>query len=704
MSTSETDAGGLPASSGARGPTMGQAHSEFQLGINIDDAGNVGLVGASPPTGSAAPPTENLRQASELLESGHPDETHRRCLRLLREFPLWTECWNLLGVALYQLGRPQSAFEAFSQSLQIDASQAPVVSHLGVIALESGDLPVAEDLLRHAVQLDDRFAPAQCNLGNVLWRLRRLDEARACYETAISRQRSWAEPHSNLGALLLELRELRLAERALREAIRLEPERPSARINLGALLNQEQRFSESLAVCRAALQRAPDSAEALTNLGVALEGSGDSAAALDVFRKAMGRDASLAGNYLFALAHTHDVTDADIHDAHRIWGARVEAKTRPHFGDAAATARPNSKDRSRPLRIAYVSPDFRRHVVARYLLPILQHHDPNAVTVFGYSEQPDADEVTAACEASCADWRVTCGASDEAVAQQILVDEIDILIDLAGHTRGNRLGVFAHKPAPIQVSWLGYPYTTGLSRIDYYLTNNFLNPPESQQHHTERLHYLPQATCCWQPESDLAPSPTPAAQAGFVTFGALQRPNKITAPTLDMWTRLLERVRNSRLVLYFPTLGGPAGERLQAELESRGLHPDRFELRHEPRAGRETYLGEYHDIDIALDVTPWTGGTTIRDACWMGVTPVAWCGDRRCSRGSADALRQLNLEHLIANSADEYIEIASWLATDLDQLIEHRSCLRGRVQKAMCDAETVARQLERAYRDMWEQT
>jgi predicted O-linked N-acetylglucosamine transferase (SPINDLY family) len=351
------------------------------------------------------------------------------------------------------------------------------------------------------------------------------------------------------------------------------------------------------------------------------------------------------------------------------------------------------------LRVGYVSPDLYQHSVAFFLEPILAHHDRSRFEPIVYSDTARPDAVTARLRARAAAWHEVRGLSDDQLARRIAASEIDVLIDLAGHTAGNRMGVFARRPAPVQVSYLGYPNTTGLAAIDYRITDATADPPgDADALHTEKLLRLPRCAWCYQP-SPLAPpvAPSPAMKNGFVTFGCFNALPKMNDPLLQLWAKLIASVPNARLVLKSPGLKSEAAAaHVRDVLESAGLAADRFDLL-PPVHPYAAHLASYETIDIALDTYPYNGTTTTCDALWMGVPVLTRAGRTHVSRVSASLLAAAGLPDWVTPTDDDYLARATRAAADIDALTALRSRLRDRMAASpLCDGQAMARAFEDA--------
>jgi predicted O-linked N-acetylglucosamine transferase (SPINDLY family) len=382
---------------------------------------------------------------------------------------------------------------------------------------------------------------------------------------------------------------------------------------------------------------------------------------------------------------------------HRQWG-------RLHADALTAAAGPHSNDRTpdRRLRIGYVSGHFFGHAVNFFSEPILASHDHRQCEVYCYSNSAHADETTARLRTYAQQWREIHALDDEQAAELVRQDQVDILVDLAGHIGGNRLLVFARKPAPIQVTYIGYQNTTGMAAMDYRLTDEWADPPGmSEAYYTEKLVRLPRSFFCYRPSPEApAVSPLPALSNGFVTFGSFNNFAKVTPEVLSAWGALLQAVPQSRLVILAHAVRS-LGEYLARAFERQGISAERVTLA--DRCSRGEYLEWIRRVDIALDPFPFNGHTTTCDALWQGVPVVTLAGRTYASRFGSSAHVNLDLRDLIAQSPEQYVEIATRLAGDVGRLSELRATLRERMAGSpLLDFAGFTRHLEAAYRQMWQ--
>jgi predicted O-linked N-acetylglucosamine transferase (SPINDLY family) len=480
--------------------------------------------------------------------------------------------------------------------------------------------------------------------------------------------------------------------------VRLQPHSAQAHNNLAFALRLSNSADEAITEFNRAIQIRPDFAEAHSNLGNALIDVGQFDQAITSHRQAVRLnpdDAKEHSNLVFLL-HYHPAYDARmIHEELRRWNQRhaepLKKLIQPHA---------NNRDPDRRLRVGYVSPDFREHPVGQNLLPLLREHDRRQMEIFCYSNVLRPDARTDQLRGYADVWRSIVGLPDSQVVSQIRQDGIDILVDLALHSANNRLLVFAHKPAPVQVTYLGYCGSTGMDAMDYRLSDPYLDLSDSDLTiYSEQTIRLPETYWCYGvagPTPD--PSPPPAVAAGYVTFGCLNNIVKVSPPALDLWAEILQAVPRSRLFVHCRP-----GTRLDAMRErfaGKGISPDRLEFPNwQPWL---EYVQTYGRIDIALDPFPWGGGITTCDALWMGVPVVSLAGPTAVGRGGASILANVGVPELVARTPEQYVRIAAALAGDLPRLAELRRTLRARMQASpLMDAPRFARNFEAAYRQMW---
>jgi protein O-GlcNAc transferase len=553
---------------------------------------------------------------------------------------------------------------------------------------------------RQAISIKPDYVEAHYNLGVALYRQRKFDEAIAAYSQAISIKPGLSEAHYNLGVVLSDQGKLDEAAAAYRQAISIKPDYAEAHSNLGSALALLGKLDEAVAACRQAIGIKPDYAEAYNNLGGALRDQGRVDEAVAMCRRAIGirpDHAVIRSNLLFSLNYMADQTPEMLYAAHKAWD-------KAHAPALAGSdlCFPNPADLDRRLRIGYVSPDFREHSMSFFVAPLLASHDSSAVETVCYADVAREDHVTRQLRALADRWVNIRGLDTGAVVQQIRADKIDVLVDLAGHTNNNRLSVFARKPAPVQFTWLGYLNTTGLSAIDYRITDPVADPAGAENFHSETLVWLPRCFVCYRPPDQVGPViPPPFRRLSHITFGSFNNIAKVGPQVVALWAHLLLAVPGSRLLLKTNALSSPAvRERIARMFAEKGIVNDRLTL--EGWTKSPGHLDHYGRVDIALDPFPYNGGVTTCETLWMGVPVVTLRGDRPSARIGASLLDAVKLADLIADHPQAYVAIASALAHDENRLEALRAGMRERVRaSSLCDAEGFAREMEAAYRRAW---
>ena len=496
-------------------------------------------------------------------------------------------------------------------------------------------------------------------------------EAVAIMQTAARLMPQDAETHSNLGWTLIKLERLDEAHATLSQAVRIDPQFAPAYAHFAHLYELQGRYSEVEASLRSAMAlRTQDSSSSEVLQHTTL---------------------------LFMLSHNPALDADSLFAEHCRVGSHLEGKLR-----AAWPRHPNVKDPERRLKIGFVSADFRNHAVATFIEPVLAELQKRpALELYGYYNHESEDHVTLRLRGYFAHWRPIFPLSDLELTKQIMDDRIDILLDLSGHTSLNRLRAFAHKPAPLQISWIGYPGTTGLRAMDYYLAErHFLPPGVFDRHFTEKLVSLP-AGAPFRPDEFASPiRELPALRAGHLAFGSFNRMGKINAATVGLWSQLLRALPEAKmLVAGIPTDGG-RNQRLAGWFAAEGIALDR--LRFHERCPMDAYLALHHEVDICLDTIPYSGGTTSYHAYWMGVPTLTVAGATPASRQGAAIMSQVGLDSFVAKDAADFVAKGVDWAGRLTELSEVRLSLRERWQQSpIREPDVIADSLYRAFRHMW---
>lgn len=684
---------------------------------------------------------QTMQQALSHHQAGRLAEAEALYRAVLQAEPNHTDALHDLGLIAHAVGRNDVATELLSRAIALQPSVARYHRNLGLVWQVVGELDRSIACYRRALALDGASADAWNGLGGAIGAKGQTAEAIECFRRATTLNEGFTSAWNNLGMALNASGRFQEAAYCYRRALALAPDAPDVHLNLSRSLASLNCIDESIVSCRRAVALRPDDTDAINTLGTRLMDQGKPMAAMDCFRKALslkpdhaldralmsnnlanalkdqGRlDEAITcyrtalklsadlpaahSNLLLAMQYHPGYDTATLHQEHLAWAQRHAA---PLAG--LIPEHRNDADPHRRLRVGYVSPDLRHHSVASFLRPLLTEHDHEAVEIICYSDVRSPDTMTDVLR-KCADrWRPIAGLADEEVAQRILDDQVDILVDLAGHTANNRLKLFARKPAPVQVSYLGYQNTTGLSTVDYRLTDEHLDPPGlTEAYSSERLIRLPRTFACYHPvEGCPDVSPGPAVNGTSVTFGSFNRLGKTSPQMLGLWGRIVGSDPKWRLMIMAPGLQEPElQEHFRRMFAAQGGDARQLDLR-PPKEFME-YMASHADVDILLDTLPFNGHTTTCHGLWMGVPLVTLAGDRYASRMGLSVLTNLRLGDLVATTPQQYVQLAVQLAGDRPRLAELRRTMRERMRRSpLMDAGAFARDVEAAYRRMWEQ-
>jgi protein O-GlcNAc transferase len=642
---------------------------------------------------------EAFDAAVEHHQAGRLTEAQEVYRQVLAEQPKHVEALHLLGVLAGQCARFDIAIDFIRRAIALQPIFPDAYYHLGLALSNSRQREQAIIAWRKAIDQQPDLGLAHVNLGTALKGLGQLDEAIAAYRRAITYMPDYPEAYYNLGIALHDARRFDEAASAYRQAVALRPQYVEALSNLGNALAHMEQYDEAISNFESAISLQSDHTESHFHLARSLKATGQLNAAIAAFRRAVELRPSshqAHSNIVFSVLYQFGIDREAIAHEHRIWNKQHAEPLK-----TSISTHPNNRDPNRRLRVGYVSADFFGHASALFLVPLLQHHDRQEVELFCYAQVPRADDITRRMQGYVPKWRSTVDLSDEQVATQVREDQIDILVDLKLHTAQHRLLVFARKPAPVQVTWLGYPGSTGLSTIDYRLSDPYIDPPGMDEGiYSEQTIRLPDCYWCYDPfgDRDMPVTTLPSLKNGFVTFTCLNTFCKINDAVLRLWAAILRKSPSSRLILLAPE--GCAGRRTANLLEKEGIFRERIEF--VSRQQRRQYLETYSRADIALDTFPYNGHTTSLDSFWMGVPVVTLAGQTSVGRAGVSLLMNLNLPELIAETPEQYVQIAADLGSDLRRLEHLRSTLRERMKVSpLMDAPRFARNIEFAYRRVW---
>jgi protein O-GlcNAc transferase len=622
--------------------------------------------------------------------------------RALAIRPGLAEAEHNLGLVRQLQGRLKEAVEAYRRALVLAPNDPRSSYNLGIVLQGLGCVDEAIEAYRRALAVQPKLHVAANNLGNALQDRGRLEEAIEAYRHALAIDPHFAEAENNLGNALKSQGQLTDAIAAYQRALTIRPEYSDAESNLGAAYHTSGRLDEAIAAYRRALAIRHEYAEAENNLGNVLLAQGDHDEAASAYHRAMERRPGYLAansNLLMCEQYRSGVTLAGLARAHADWD---EMHARP----LQATWKPHDvvRDPDRRLRVGFVSPDLRRHPVGYFLVRALENLDARAFEVVCYHSRKGRDELSERIATVAAEWHDVFGLANDALADRIRADRIDILFDLSGHSCDHRLLVFARKPAPIQVTWIGYVGTTGLTAIDYLIADRYHVPEGSEEHYREKVLRMPDGYVCFDPPADApAVGPLPATGHGAVTFGCFNNVSKLTTEVLTLWAGILRRVPGSRLRIVSPGLNGKGSRiRVRDAIVASGADPARLEL--QGTLLQPDLLAAYNSIDLALDPFPYSGGVTTCEALWMGVPVVTCPGETFASRHSFSHLSNVGLTETVATDHRDYVELAVRLANDLPHLAELRAGLRDRMARSpLCDGRRFGANLSARLREVWRQ-
>lgn len=641
------------------------------------------------------------QDAQELIKIGREKDAVDALEKLVASYPDHAGVYNNMGVVLQDLGRLEEAMSSFEMAVEIQPGYVEALNNMGNLLQQMGRVDEAVFCYQKVLELKPDLSAAHNNLGNAYLHRGELSEAISCYQKALELKPDNAQAYCNLGNGYQIEGRIDQAIFCYEKAVKLKPDNPDVYNNMGAALKHCGRLEEAVSCHRKALELEPGSAMAHNNLGNAYKHQGSLPEAISCYRKAcyLKRDyAEAHSNLILAMQYDQTSGPKEIFYESLAWWKQHGSPNKREF----VHNRP-SDSTNRRLRIGYVSPDFREHSVSYFFLPLLEVHDRCEVEVFCYAEVKRTDKMTARIKALSDHWRSTVGLTSDEVARRIYEDKIDILVDLAGHTADNRLLVFARRPAPVQVTWLGYPDTTGMPVMDYRLTDEIADPDgDGDEYYSETLVRLTDGFLCYSPP-DGAPdvSGLPSLETGHITFGSFNNLPKVNEKVIEVWSKILGRVPGSSLLLKSKQFADESTKRRYLNLFlQNGIAPERIRMLSRTESVLE-HLRLYNRVDIGLDPFPYNGTTTTCEALWMGVPVVTLRGNRHSSRVGASILTRVGLRNLITVNEGEYISKAVGLASDLDKLKELRAGMRERMMESpLCDSRSFARSIEDVYRQI----
>ncbi|CAI0462572.1 unnamed protein product [Linum tenue] len=627
------------------------------------------------------------------------------------ERPMYAEAYCNMGVIHKNRGDLELAIACYERCLAVSPNfeiaknnMAIALTDLGTKVKLEGDISQGVAYYKKALYYNWHYADAMYNLGVAYGEMLKFDMAIVCYELAFHFNPHCAEACNNLGVIYKDRDNLDKAVECYQLALSIKPNFSQSLNNLGVVYTVQGKMDAAASMIEKAILANPTYAEAYNNLGVLYRDAGNISMAITAYEQCLqiDPDSRNAGqNRLLAMNYIHEGHDDELYETHRDWGRRF-MRLYPQ-----STSWDNPKEPERPLVIGYVSPDYFTHSVSYFIEAPLVYHDYTKYKVVLYSAVVKADAKTNRFREKVLKkgglWRDIYGIDEKRVAGLVREDNVDILVELTGHTANNKLGTIACRPAPVQVTWIGYPNTTGLPSIDYRITDSLADPPDSKQKHVEDLVRLPGSFLCYTPSPEAGPvSVAPAVSNGFITFGSFNNLAKITPRVLQVWARILCAVPNSRLVVKCkPFCCDSVRQKFLTTLEQLGLEPLRVDLLPLILLNHD-HMQAYSLMDISLDTFPYAGTTTTCESLFMGVPCITMSGAVHAHNVGVSLLSKVGLENLVAKNEDEYVQLALQLASDVDALSSLRMRLRDLMSKSpVCDGANFTLGLESAYRDMW---
>lgn len=639
---------------------------------------------------------------SVLMLLGKPNEAADCYCNAIEIKPDFAAAHGGLGAILRSQGKLDDAVASHRRAITHDPDSPIMHANLGNAYLDQNKNDEAERAYRNAIDLKPDYAEAHNNLGIVLKRVGKLDEAIAFFKRAAALAPNDATIHDHLGNAFMDKHNFKSAAQCFRKAVACNPDNVEAHNNLGNALRNLNQIGAAIAAIEKTIELKPDYVSAQNNLGNLMIDQGRIKDAVSQYRHCLILDPKLSQVHSSMIFHMNcdpAFSESDIWAESRRWDMQFG-----HPSETYGSFFSNDRLPDRRLKIGYVSPDFWNHSVSVFFEPVLAAHDRDAYEVFCYSDVSRPDEITKRLVTLSDNWLSILRMEDDDVAEQIRRDGIDILVDLTGHSTSNRLKVFALKPAPIQVTWLGYPNSTGLAAMDYRLTDDVVDPKvKGDKFSYEELFRLPRGYHCYGPPK-VSPEvvPPPFQKNGFVTFGSFNNLTKVTPQVVDTWSRLLANVPGSRLLIKSRRLADPLVRSRYIDLfKCQHLSPERIEL--VPWVpSQHGNLAAYGRVDVALDTFPYNGTTTTCEALWMGVPVVTLFSDRPASRVGASLMSVLSLDEFVVKTPEDYVAKAATLASEPQRLNHMRSNLRQRLlDSPLCDQDGFARDIEMAFRTMW---
>ena len=645
-------------------------------------------------------PQEVVAQLVNLYNEGQFSTVVEQAQAFTVQYPEVFAVWNILGVSAAQIEMLDLAITAFQKVISLKPNFADAYFNMGVALNDQGKMEEAIKAYNKAISLKPNYADAYYNMADILKDQGKLNKAIEAYNKALSIKPDFTEAYNNLGNALKDQGKLDKAVEAFNKAILLKPNYSEVYYNMANSLKDQGKLDKAIEAFNKSISLKPDFVQAHNNLGSTLQEKGR----LDEAEASYNNAIALQPDYNVAYSNKNLCLNySSLWSPLFIFQQHLEFEKQ--FGGLEVRtplSLPVKKQPGDKLRVGYVSGDLNKHSVAYFFEPLLQHHNVKVVETFCYYNDKKIDEITDRLITTSNNWHSIFGVSDTDVVNLIKNDKIDILVDLSGHTDKNKLLVFAQKPAPIQVTWLGYPNTTGLSAIDYRLTDIIADPiGEADDFHSETLLRLPNGFQCYKGDQTvIADVNLPQKSNGYITFGSFNNLSKVSPEIIKLWSKILQSVPNSQLILKGSLLNHDTTRYIKL-FNKEGISEDQIKL-YGRLPNKGDHLKLYNAIDIGLDPFPFNGATTTCEALWMGVPVITLLGDRHVGRVGASILTNVGLTDFIAQDIDDYVELAIKMAGNIEYLEKTRQGLREQMESSpLCNGKSFACDIENAYQDMW---
>ena len=646
-----------------------------------------------------------METAEMFYSNGRLDEAKKMCLQEMETGRRKLEALFMLGNIAYAGESFAEAISYYRQACEIERDIPVLLNNLGLALKDEGRPVEALAALDRAIFLSQGYAVAHYNRALALEALGRDDDAVDAYRTAIDCRPDYIDALKNLGSIHFRNDRHDEAILCFQKALAIEPDNLDFIYNMGLVFDARLNYEDALRCFKRCMDINPRMTNLYGKIGKIFGHMGMPELGVEYLKKSIENTEDLKEQrathscLLFFMHYSSSYSPERIASEHFRWAERYLG----HIRTGLAVS-PDNLMPERPLRIGYVSPDFRIHSVVFFIQPVLAAHNGDKFEIYCYSDVKKPDKITEQLQRHPVTWRDISGNSDDEVFDLVRNDRIDILVDLAGHSANNRLAMFARKPASIQVSWIGYPDTTGLKTMDYRITDVYADPPGmTEKYHSEELLRLPDSFLCYRPGGDFPEKgPLPAERNGFITFGSFNNFAKVTPEMIFLWARILLAVPRARLLLKaHGTSLGAVHKRILKTFSDAGVDEERISVL-ERTPSVTSHLDVYNQVDISLDTYPYNGTTTTFESLWMGVPVLTMAGSAHVSRVGASILFNAGLASCIGSGPDDYVAKAEALASDTGFLASIRSGLRERMRSSpVMDAERFTRNLEEAYRAIW---